>query len=490
VLAGRREVPIALRGLFLGSAGLLCCLAILGQSRGWLLSLPLMAVLAVVVVPGRVRTLAALAAVGIAVAPIAATLTDYYQAFESGQGPPGPIFGEAVDATILVSLALLLVGLAAAYVDRRVRVPAGTARRAGVAVVVAFALACVGGVAAAAVAVGDPVGEIEQRWDEFQSGEGEPSFTGSRLASTSFQSYRSDAWRVAWENFERRPLTGVGADNFLRDYLQRGESDQTPSYPHSLEFRTLSETGLIGFLLLGGAIALGIVAALPALRSGPGLAGVAAGAGVLGFSYWAVHGSVDWFFEVPGLGAPAFAMLGLAGAVSAFLHPERGRPLRPGRRATIGAACLAVLVAFGLTLPWLAERDLREARETAAADPGGALDKLDRATDLNPLSPLAPKTAALIEARQGRFNEAKADLETALERDDRDSFPYLQLAAIASTQMREARARRLIERARELAPRDQVVARVRRALRAGRTVTPQRLNELILENIDVRIGPE
>jgi O-antigen ligase len=490
VLAGRREVPVVLRGLFLGSAGLLCCLAILGQSRGWLFSLPLMAVIAVVVVPGRGRTLAALAAVGIAVAPVAATLTDYFQAFEDGQAPPGPIFGDAVDATILVSLALLAVGLVAALAERRVRVAPGTARRVSTALVVAFALACVGGVAAAAVAVGDPVGEIEQRWDEFQSGEGEPSFRGSRLASTSFQSYRSDAWRVAWGNFERRPLTGVGADNFLRDYLQRGKSDQTPSYPHSLEFRTLSQTGVIGTLLLGGAFAFGLAAALPALRSGKGLAGAAAGAGVLGFAYWVVHGSVDWFFEFPGLAGPAFAMLGLAGAVSAFLHPERGRSLRPGRPAAIAAACLALLVAVGLTIPWLAERDLREARAVARTDPQGALDRLDRATDLNPLSPLAPKTAALIEVRLGRFNEAKARLREALDRDGRDPFPYLQLAAIASTQMREARARRLVEQARERAPRDQVVARVRRALRAGRTVTPQRLNELILENIDVRIGPE
>ena len=488
VLAGRREVPALLRGVFLGAAGLLTCLAILGQSRGWLFALPLLAVLAVVAVPGRGRTIAALAAVGIAMAPIASTLTDYFQAFD-GKGPPGPIFERAVNASLVAAGVLTVVGLLAALADRRVQLDVRVARRVSGGIAAAFAFLCVAGLAGAIIAIGDPVGEVKQRWREFQSGAGEPHFSGSRLASTSFQSYRSDDWRVAWGSFKRKPITGVGTDNFLRDYLQHGRSDQTPSYPHSLEFRVLSQTGIVGALLIGGAFGFGVAAALPALRRGPPMAATAAGAGVLGFAYWVVLGSVDWFWEFPGLGGPAIAMLGLAAAVSATVGAPKPTRLPSGTPIAATGTVAALLLAAGLTIPWLAERDLREARKIAARDPEDALERLDRSTDLNPLSPLAPKTAALVEVRLGRFVRARERLHEALDRDPRDSFVYLELAAIASTQMRERRAVRLVDQAHVFAPRDQVVARVRRALRSGQTVTPRELDKLILRNIDVRIGP-
>ena len=49
ILAGRRGVPAPLRGLFLGAACLLSGAALLGQSRGWLIVLPVVAVVAIVV---------------------------------------------------------------------------------------------------------------------------------------------------------------------------------------------------------------------------------------------------------------------------------------------------------------------------------------------------------------------------------------------------------------------------------------------------------
>src|SRR5919107_1669122 len=56
ILAGRREVPVALRGLLLGGSGILIGASLLGQSRGWLFALPLAALVALLVVPGRGRT--------------------------------------------------------------------------------------------------------------------------------------------------------------------------------------------------------------------------------------------------------------------------------------------------------------------------------------------------------------------------------------------------------------------------------------------------
>src|SRR4051794_31883322 len=67
ILAGQRELAAPLRGLFLGSAGLLASLAVLGESRGWLFVVPAMVIVAVLLVPGRGRTIVSMAVVGAAI---------------------------------------------------------------------------------------------------------------------------------------------------------------------------------------------------------------------------------------------------------------------------------------------------------------------------------------------------------------------------------------------------------------------------------------
>jgi O-antigen ligase len=488
VLAGRREVPAVLRGLFLGSAVLLASLAVLGQSRGWLLTLPFVICLAVALVPGRGRTIAALAVVGIAFAVISSPVLDVYDAWHP-KAPPGAAWNDAVRAILLASAALVAVGVLAALVDRRVRISEASARRVSGAVAAAFTLACVGALAGAAIAADHPVGTVKDRWEEFKTDLGDPQFGHSRLG-TSLSSYRYDGWRVAWKSFERHPVAGVGADNFFLDYARRGRSFQTPVYPHSLEFRVLSQTGLVGVLLFVGALAAALAAALPALRRGGALGGAAAGAGVMVFVYWVVHGSVDWFFEVPGLGAPAFAMLGIATAVAASRRPERGRPLPGGRPAMFAYACLAVLLAVGITIPWLAERELRDGRAIAGSDPTAALKRLDRASKLNPLSPLPDAAAGVIETRLGHLSAAREHFRAALERDGGSSFSYLQLSAIASVEDQQGEALRLVGRARDLAPRDEVAKAVQRRLRRGGRVTPEQVNRLAVSDFDTRLGPE
>ena len=210
---------------------------------------------------------------------------------------------------------------------------------------------------------------------------------------------------------------------------------------------------------------------------------------MLGFAYWVIHGSLDWFFEFPGLGAPAIAMLGIGAAVAATVPGRPGVRLPGGRVAAAGAAALGMLLAVGFALPWLAERDLRDAREVSGSDPELALEKLDRAARLNPLSPTADKTAALVLLRSERYDQARAELREAIQRDERDSFAWMQLGAIASVEMRQDDALRHLERARRLSPNDTVVASVLRSIRRGRVVDPQRVNRAILREIDVRVGP-
>jgi len=322
-------------------------------------------------------------------------------------------------------------------------------------------------------ALGDPVARASQAWAEFRTG-GDPSEQPSgsvRFTSVAGQN-RYDFWRVAVSQLQDRPLLGAGADNFQDDYLAGGNSPEQPRYPHSFELRVLGQTGLAGGLLFGGALAVALGVGIRTAFRGSGLAGAAAGTAVATFLYWAIHGSVDWFFELPALGASAFAMLGLACA----LAPRRTilEPRRPRSNAlvggAVGATALAVLTAAAgavLALPWLAERDVQRAIEVWPARPDEAFHRLRRAADLNPLSTAPHTTAAAIALRLDRPRTARSELEAAIDLHPRSAYSTLQLAALASEQRRRMEALDLLARASALAPRDGLIDDARATVRDG-----------------------
>jgi hypothetical protein len=475
ILAGRRGVPAPLRGWLLGAAGLLAGAALLGQSRGWLMVLPLVALLAIVLVPGRGRTIAALAAVGAAVAVILGPLLDVYSELGPGDAP-GAVFDSALRALLLASAGLVVLGTLAAVVDGRVQVPAGRARRISAGVVVATALAALAVVAAYAVVQRNPFTATSDAWNEFKQGGYSPMERSSRLTA-GFSTYRYDYWRVAWSEFEDAPLIGAGADNFGRAYLRRGESPQRPLDPHSTELVALAETGLVGTLLLGGAFVCALLAALPGCRRA-NLAGAAAGAGALMFAYWLVHGTLERFWEFPALAGAALAGLGVAVAVGRGLNEEaeEARPPLAGGRALAVACGCALLLGLSVVPPWLSERDRQAALDVAATEPDAAVERLDRAAELNPLSPAPDRTAGMIELEQGHYDAAVREFRRAFERDSGDSDLHVLLGLAESEAGRPAVAVGLLQEALRLAPRDHVAEAVLRELRRAGRLDPMRLD--------------
>jgi Flp pilus assembly protein TadD len=145
-------------------------------------------------------------------------------------------------------------------------------------------------------------------------------------------------------------------------------------------------------------------------------------------------------------------------------------------------------VALSVVPPWLSAREQRRATEIAAATPDAAVERLERAARLNPLSPVPDKAAAIIEMRRGRYAAAAAALRKAFERDSGDSGLHLLLGVIESEAGRPLRARQLVAQAHRLAPRDEVVAATLRELgRAGR-VDPRSLDRRIQRDVRLRIG--
>ena len=160
--------------------------------------------LAVVLVPRRGRTLAAIAAVGLAVLAMLSPLIDLYDNWDEASraalvddADPGDPAGEP--------RALRRGDCWRRSLDRRVEVPTPTARRISAAVVIATGVLALGSLGAYAASRDDPIGSLEDSWQEFKAGSSEPGDFGRSRFGGSLSNYRYDYWRVAWQNFERHP---------------------------------------------------------------------------------------------------------------------------------------------------------------------------------------------------------------------------------------------------------------------------------------------
>ena len=225
LLGGRRGIPAPLRGLFLGAAVLLAGAALLGQSRGWLIALPVVGVVAILAVPGRGRTIVSFAAVGLGLLIALRPLLDVYENWRPHQ-PLGDTYDHALRMLLLASVVTFVLGTAAAMLERRVEVPAATARRISAGLVAAvIALGCVGAVGYW-VAKESPVTAVSNAWDDFKKGGVGPNEgNSSSRFSGSVSTYRYDYWRVAWSEFKEHPLLGAGGGQ-LRPGLRAPRQEQ------------------------------------------------------------------------------------------------------------------------------------------------------------------------------------------------------------------------------------------------------------------------
>jgi tetratricopeptide (TPR) repeat protein len=484
-LASRKELPLLARAILLAAAGLLIELAVLPQSRGSLFALPVVLVAYLLLVPGRVRALLWLLPPAAALLLTLDPLLDVFGAVRDGT--PAEALREAREALVVSTASLFALGLAFAFADRRVQVPDRIRRLAGRGLAAAAALGAAAGLVYLAVTIQDPGARISDAWSELKAGQTETADThfGAGLGTN-----RYDFWRVAVGEFADAPVRGIGADNFAVAYLRERRTGEEPLYPHSLELRVLSQTGLVGTLLFTGFLLAALAAAWRARRRaetfGRGVAAVA----VVAFGYWLVHGSVDWFWEIPALGAPAFAWLGLAAGL-APREEDRAAPGFLGRRPLcVGLAVVSAVLAVGAAtsnvLPWLSARAVAHAAETWGSEPEEAFDSLERARSLNPLSDRPDLVAGAIAMRLDDLSRARACFTRALARNPIGWYAELELAIIASIEGREQEARSRLERARRLNPREPAIALVGERVRAGRPVSPDVIDRLFLERLEER----
>ncbi|HUA70463.1 MAG TPA: O-antigen ligase family protein [Solirubrobacteraceae bacterium] len=477
-LAARRELPGVLRGVLIAFACAGLQLAVIVQSRGWLFTLPLIAIVAIVLLPDRLRVAAA------AVIPVAITVAPVHRLLQVYDASSGPALGHAAAraghvALLLCALAFA-VGTLIAWGDSLVPARRLTVARRRVVGALAVALAAgaalVGGLA---VTHGHPFRFISRQWNGFSHQLSVHS--GSHF--TDVGSGRYDFWRVSLDAFLAHPIGGLGQDNFAEYYVTRRRTLEEPAWTHSLELRLLAHTGLIGFALFAVFLVAAVAAAMRARRRG-GLEACVAGAALLPLVVWLIHGSVDWFWEIPALTGPALGFLGMACALgarssepaasetpSAEAPPRRPRHASAAVAAVAGAlAVLAAVIVLGF--PYLAVRETSLASDVRQTDPAQALNDLSTAAALNPLSADPDRIAGTIALSTDRLGTAGQRFERTTARDPGGWYGWLGAGLAASALGNRALARHDFQVARSINPKEPVIQQAAALAGTAHPMTP------------------
>jgi type II secretory pathway component PulM len=366
-----------------------------------------------------------------------------------------------LEAGLKLGVLLLLVGGAVAVVARRVlrsedtlvgRVPRPSSRRLlsiGAVAMIAVALAVV------LASGGDPGAWARRAADDFTTpATAEETERASRLGELSSNS-RWDWWREAWDIFEANPVVGAGAGSFsiARRPIRRSTIDAKA--PHSVPLQFLAETGLVGFLLLAGAVAAGIVAIARRTHTGDVTALVLA---LVALAYL-LHSLVDYDWDFVAITGPVLLVVGVL--LSA------GRPTIAGRRRLLaGAVALVALVGVvSIASPWAAARQTDDAYEALArGDVSAAQSDAERARFLNPLALDPLRAEAAVAEAEGRGQDALGLYVKAVELQPENWQSWYELARFEQAVGLRDAATRHATRAAQLDPKNPIIFELINAL--------------------------
>jgi hypothetical protein len=227
---------------------------------------------------------------------------------------------------------------------------------------------------AAVIRAGGPADFVSDRWREFSNPvSAQVADTPGRFTSAS-SSNRWRWWQESWNAFVDNPVGGTGAGTFgLTDRLER-KSTLAVLEPHSAPLQDLTETGIVGLLLIATALIAAVLGLLRRERT------AATTALLIGVGLCLLHSLIDMDWDYVSVQGPLFLTVGWFVA----LPPRLERP-RWLVSAAIGVCALAALYSFAS--PWLADRRLDAAYDAVGRiDLPAARDEAKAAHGFNPLA--------------------------------------------------------------------------------------------------------
>jgi O-Antigen ligase len=316
-----------------------------------------------------------------------------------------------------VVTALVWVGLT--EVGRRLRTPppfAGWAT-AGVIVLVAFLV----------IGFSHPIAKFDAfKSSSFVANTSSTSYVNQHLLSSS-GSGRWQFWGAAISEFHAHPVIGGGAGSWLSWWLQHGTLGSFfTQYAHSLYLETLGELGILGLLLLGGAVVVGVVGAV---RSALGLrSGEVAAAAACTIAFFAAA-AYDWVWQLSGVAVVGVGLLGVAlGARPSLRQGEwssRFGVVRPlvALLAVAAIIPLVVVLAAGIHL-----------RNSVAADNandlGRAKSEALAAKTIEPWDAATWLQLATVDEHRGEYDAASMAIRSAIRRSPRDYLNWEEATRI------------------------------------------------------------
>jgi hypothetical protein len=440
IMASRRSrLASALAALPLPILGAVMYLT---SSRGAFVAAVVAVVAYVLLAPNRWPALAATAVAGAAGAVSVAALVHRSQLLAGVMTDPIAVH-QGHRAALLIGIACVvtaLVWVGLAEVGRRLPPPH---RHAGPAVAGLIVLAAV-----LAIALSHPIAKFDAFTSKsFASGGPNSSFVTSHLLSSS-GSGRWQFWGAASSEFQAHPLNGGGAGSWEAWWLQHNTLNGFFSlYAHSLYLEALAELGIIGLLLIAGAVVVGVVgAARSALDLRSGDVAAAAAAAIAFFA----AAAYDWVWQLAGIGIVGVGLLGVAlGARPSTRAGEWGRfgALRP----------LLALVAVGAIVPQvvLLAAGIHIRNSDAAINAGNGTRAKSEALAAKAVEPWDSATwlqLAYVERRLGQYAAASTAIRSAIRRAPRDYTLWEEAARIDTYRGDVAAVHRDLAEVRRLNP--------------------------------------
>jgi hypothetical protein len=368
--------------------------------------------------------------------------------------------GQGRSAALLILAVCVATGGAWALGVRflgRVAVP----RWASIAAAAAVVLAVLAGL----VAVDPP-----ERFEAFKAPPG--AITGQNPVTSHLLSGNGSGrwqfWDAALEEWDVHPLEGRGAGAYEAWWAQHGTIDAFfVRDAHSLYLETLGDLGIVGLVLIAGALLVGVVAGVRRLRASEGPERMLIVAFFSSYLAFLVAAGIDWMWELTVVTVVGMALLGLlTGPATAAAHPPRlvegaGRSTR--RRFAIGIAALVCgwLVICAQAIPFLA--DLKISASQAAVRRGDLDNAFGEAVGARQLQPWAASPylqIAQVQEAAGNYPAARVAIDSAIARNEDDWRLWLAKARIETLAGAIAEARESLSHAKELNPRSPLFANV------------------------------